>query len=72
MGCNGGKGGAPVAMSDATAVMSDAMSDERERNQPRRRLPEQLLRSSSPSALNRLSARFNERRVALRVQRVKR
>ena len=45
-------------MSDAMAAKSAATSDERVRNQQRRRLPEQLQRSSSPSALNRLSARF--------------
>ena len=35
MGCNGGKGGEAVGMSDATAVKSTATSDERVRNQPR-------------------------------------
>ena len=35
-GCNGGKGGAPVAMSDATAATSDGTSDEPVRNQRRR------------------------------------
>ena len=59
-------------MNDATAVMSDDTSDERERNQRRRRLLAHLPRNSRPSALNRLSARFDERRMALRVQRVKR
>ena len=71
MGCNGGKGGAPVAMSVATAAMSDATSDEPERNQ-RRRLLAHLLHNSRPSALNRLSARFDERRAAVRVQRIER
>ena len=67
MGCNGGKGGAAVAMSDAMAAKSTATSDERVRNQQRRRLPEQLHRSSGPSALNRLIARFDERReIAMR------
>ena len=46
MGCNGGKGGEAVGMSDATAVKSTATSDERVRNQQRRRLLEQLQRSS--------------------------
>ena len=54
MGCNGGKGGAAVGMSDATAAKSTATSDERVRNQQRRRLPEQLQRNSRPSALKRL------------------
>ena len=53
MGCNGGKDGAPAAMSDDTAVMSDATSDERERSQLRRRLLAHLLPNSRPSALNR-------------------
>jgi hypothetical protein len=48
MGCNGGKGGARVAMSDATAAMSDATSDERVRNQKERRPPRRLRRNSSP------------------------
>ena len=34
-GCNGGKGGALIAMSDGTAATSDAMSGERARNQRR-------------------------------------
>lgn len=72
MGCNGGKGGEAVGMSDAMAAKSTATSDERVRNQQRRRLPEQLQRSSSPSPLNRPSARFSERRETPRVQRVKR
>ena len=72
MGCNGGKGGEAVAMSDAMAAKSDATSDERARNQQRRRLPEQLQRNSSPSALNRLTARFGELGIAPRVRRVER
>ena len=50
--CNGGKGGAPIAMSDAMAAMSDATSDERVRNQKRRRPPQRLHRNSGPSAVN--------------------
>ena len=61
MGCNGGKGGEAVGMSDATAVKSTATSDERVRNHQRRRLPEQLQRSSGPSALK--SLRFGELRI---------
>ncbi len=72
MGCNGGKGGEAVGTSDAMAAKSTATSDERVRNQQRRRLPERLQRSSSPSPLNRLLARFSERRETPRVQRVKR
>jgi hypothetical protein len=53
-------------MSDAMAAKSTDTSDERVRNQQRRRLPEQLPRNSGPSALGRLSARFDERRVATR------
>jgi hypothetical protein len=33
--CNGGKGAAPIAMSDATAAKSIATSDEQVRNRPR-------------------------------------
>ncbi len=51
MGCNGGKGGAPVAMSDATAAKSTATSDERVRSQRRRRLLAHLPPNSRPSAL---------------------
>ena len=45
-------------MSDATAAKSTATSDERVRNQKRRRRPQHLHRNSGPSALNRLTARF--------------
>jgi hypothetical protein len=59
-------------MSDAMAAKSIATSDERVRNQQRRRLPEQLPLNSGLSAVGHLSARFVDRRVAPRVQRVKR
>ena len=49
MGCNGGKGGAPIAMNDAMVAMSGATSDELEGNQ--RRPPLQLRR-------NKMSIRF--------------
>jgi hypothetical protein len=39
MGCNGGKGGAPIAMNDAMVAMSGATSGERVRNQRGRPLP---------------------------------
>jgi hypothetical protein len=39
-------------------AMSDAMSDERVRNQKERRPPQHLPRNSGPSTLNRLTARF--------------
>jgi hypothetical protein len=45
MGCNAGKGGAPIAMSDGTAAMSGATSDERVRNQKEPRPPQQLQRN---------------------------
>ena len=44
-GCNGGKGGAPIAMSDAMAAMSGATSDERARNQKGPRPPQRLQRN---------------------------
>jgi hypothetical protein len=69
MGCNGGKGGAPIATSDATDAKSAATSDERVRNQ-RRSLPSR--RNNRPSAAERLTAQFDERRMELRDQRVKR
>ena len=45
-------------MSDATAAKSTATSDERVRSQKRQRPPQHLHRNSGPSALNRLTARF--------------
>ena len=44
--CNADKGGAPIAVNDGRAAMSDATGDERVKSQPRRRLPEQLPRNS--------------------------
>ncbi len=44
-GCNDGKDGEAVGMSDAMAGKSTATSDARVRNQRRRRLPEQLQRN---------------------------
>ena len=61
--CNADKVGAPIAVSDGRAAMSDATDDERVKNQPRRSLPEQLPRNSCPRALNRLRVRFDERRM---------
>ena len=63
-GCNGGKGGAPIAMSDGTAAMSDATSDERVRNQRRPRPPQQLQRNRGPSAFERQIARSDRLRIA--------
>jgi hypothetical protein len=42
MGCNGDKGDALIVMSDATAAMSGATSDERVINQRRLHPPQQL------------------------------
>ncbi len=58
-------------MSDGTAAMSDATSDERVRNQKRRRPPQQLQRNSGPSDLKRLTAQFEELRIAYAVRRAK-
>ena len=59
-GCNGGKGGAPIAASDATAAMSDGTRDAPVNLRPPRRLP----RNSGPSALNRPTAGLDELRIA--------
>jgi hypothetical protein len=45
-------------MNGAMVAMSDAMSDERVRNQKELRPPQRLRRNSGRSALNRLTARF--------------
>ena len=58
-------------MSDGTAAMSDAASDERVKNQKRLRPPQQLQRNSDPSDLKRLTARFDELRIAYAVRRAK-
>ena len=63
-GCSGGKGDAPIAMSDATAAMSGATSDERARNQRRPHPPHQLQRNRGPSAFERQIARFDRFRIA--------
>jgi hypothetical protein len=48
MGWNGGKGGARIAMSGATAVMSGVTSDERAGNQKRPRPRRHLQRNKGP------------------------
>jgi hypothetical protein len=53
-------------MSDGTAAMSDATSDERVRNQQ-----EQSRRNNGPSDVKRLTARFDELRNADAVRRAK-
>jgi hypothetical protein len=58
-------------MSDGTAAMSDATNDERVKNQKRRRPPQHLQRNSGPSDLKRLTARFDELRIAYAVRRAK-
>jgi hypothetical protein len=45
MGCNGGKGGAPIVMNDAMAAMNGATSDERGRNRRGLRPPQPLQRN---------------------------
>ena len=47
-------------MNGAMDAMSDVMSDERVRNQKERRPRQHLRRNSGPSALDRLSARFEQ------------
>ena len=63
-GCNGGKGDAPIAMSDATVAMSDATSGERARNQKGPRPPQRLQRNRGPSAFERQIARSDGLRIA--------
>ena len=55
-------------MSAVTVAMSDATSDERVKNQKRRRPPEHLQRNSGPSGLKRLTARFDEHENAYAVR----
>jgi hypothetical protein len=64
MGCNGDKGDALIAMSDATAAMSGATSDERVRNQRRLHPPSSAI--GEPSAFERQIARFDGLGIAYR------
>ena len=60
MGRNGGKVGAPIAVSDAMVATSDGT-----RAAPANLPPPHLLQSNSkPFALKRLTAQFGERRIA--------